>query len=379
MKNLRNIAVFWYFCTHQLSFNNSSVVNKFRVFAVLVIALLIAGGCKFFGIDAFSGSTLIWESGANNYFNREKPTALPFAGKILITGEVEKDHFVNTSGMPWHSVTIKEYAPSGDSMRFEGAFRYDGYALCDILSTVKVNKLSKEDFYPPVDLYVEIWNNKGEYTVFSWGEIFYSADPYKVILAKSVSRVIPGKTGELWSLPEESKVVAGNDLVTVRNISDPIKIVIKSLKGDFKVNRDPEIFTSAKLTFGVDGDRANTREITSLPADLPVIRSKSVYYGQSMGYKGEKEFEGVDFGLVMKSVFPANHSIFKSAIVCVEGIDGYRAAFSFSEIVNRSDYREPLLMTGGSEKGRDGFSLFCRGDMFADRAVKGLSKITVIR
>ena len=66
-------------------------MNKFRVFAVLVIALLIAGGCKFFGIDAFSGSTLIWESGANNYFNREKPTALPFAGKILITGEVEKE------------------------------------------------------------------------------------------------------------------------------------------------------------------------------------------------------------------------------------------------------------------------------------------------
>lgn len=354
-------------------------MNKFRFLAVLVIALFVAGGCKYFGIDAFSGSTLIWESGANNYFNREKPTSLPFIGKVLVTGEVEKDRFVNTSGMPWHSVTIKEYVPSADSMKFEGAFRYDGYALCDILSTIKVNKLSKEDFYPPTDLYVEIWNNKGEYVVFSWGEIFYSADPYKIIMAKSVSRVIPGKTGELWTLPEESKIIAGNDLVTVRNISDPIKIVIKSLKGDFKVERDPANFTSQKLAFGIDGDRNAIREISELPSNLPVISSRSLFYGQSMGYKGEKTFAGVDFSLVMKSVFPADPSIFKNAIVCVEGMDGFRAAFSFSEIVNRSDSREPLLMTGRSEKGREGFSLYCRGDMFADRAIKGLNKITIMR
>ena len=81
----------------------------------------------------------------------------------------------------------------------------------------------------------------------------------------------------------------------------------------------------------------------------------------------------------MKSVFPADPSIFKNAIVCVEGMDGFRAAFSFSEIVNRSDSREPLLMTGRSEKGREGFSLYCRGDMFADRAIKGLNKITIMR
>ena len=96
---------------------------KFRTLAVLVIALFIAGGCKFFGVDAFSGSTLVWESGANNYFNREKPTSLPFIGKILVTGEVVKDQFVNTSGMPWHSVTIKEYSPSADSILIRFLFK----------------------------------------------------------------------------------------------------------------------------------------------------------------------------------------------------------------------------------------------------------------
>lgn len=354
-------------------------MNKFLRYAVLVIALFIAGSCKYLGIDAFSGSTLIWESGANNYFNREKPITLPFAGKILITGEVEKDQFVNTSGLPWHSVTVKEFVPSADSFRFKGAFRYDGFALCDILSTVKVDKESKEDFYPPVDLYVEVWNNDGEYAVFSWGEIFYSADPYKIIFAKSVSRVIPGKTGELWNLPESAKVVAGNDMLTLRNISDPIKIVIKSLKGDFKVNRDPEDFASTKLVFGIDGDRNAVREITDLPSDLPMIDSKSVYYGQSMGYKGQKTFTGKALGQIMRDIFPSDPSVLRRSLVCIEGVDGYRAAFSFSEIVNRNDDRDPLLMSGGAEKGREGFSLFCRGDMFADRAIKGLNKITILR
>lgn len=103
-----------------------------------------------------------------------------------------------------------------DSAKFLGAFRYDGVALCDILSSVKIDKLSKEDFYPPVDLYVEVWNDAGEFAVFSWGEIIYSADVYNIIIAKAATRVVPSKTDEKWEIPSGSKLVVGTDLFAER-------------------------------------------------------------------------------------------------------------------------------------------------------------------
>lgn len=59
-------------------------------------------------------------------------------------------------------------------------------------------------------------------------------------------------------------------------------------------------------------------------------------------------------------------------------MDGYRASFSLSELINRNDQRDPLLMFGASkEKGHEAFSLYAGCDMFADRSIKGLNKITL--
>ena len=97
-----------------------------------------------------------------------------------------------------------------------------------------------------------------------------------------------------------------------------------------------------------------------------------------MGYKGEKEFSGVAINGILSKFYPSNEKSLREGLVCVEGVDGYRASFSLSELINRNDYREPLLMFGsGKEKGRESFSLFAGCDMFADRAIKGLSKITL--
>ncbi len=345
------------------------------LFTVVVSAFICS--CNYLGIDAFSGSTLIWESGANNYFNRDKPHDLPFSGKILITGEVEKDVYIKTNKLPWHSVTVKETVPCGDSLRFLGAFRYDGYALADILSTVKVDKWNKEEFYPPVDLYAEVWNDKGEMALFSWGEIFYSADVYNIIVARSVSRVIPGKTGELWELPQQSKIVCGSDLFSVRNISNPVKIVIRTIRGDFKVDRNPEYFRSDQIDIYHNSD--SLKQL--IPFEYGLFSEAShatIFYGQSMGYKGEKVYRGVPLNVLLQRTFPGDNHSLAQGLVCIEATDGYRASFSLSEIVNRNDNREPLLLFGEEEEGRKGFSLFCTGDMFADRAIKSVSRITLI-
>lgn len=343
---------------------------------ILIFLLCTMYGCKFLNIDAFSGSTLIWESGANNYFNRDSPTELKGVKKILVTGEVVKDVYVDLRRLPWHSAVVKEYVPSSDTFMFTGAFRYDGFALCDILSSVKIEKYYKEEFYPPVDLYVEVWNENGEYAVFSWGELFYSADPYKIIYAISVSRVIPGKTGELWQLPGEAKIVSGNDHISARNISSPVKIVIKSLRGDFKVNRDPEDFTSKNIHI-LQGNKL-IKTISSLADTLPQIHRRTLFYGQSMGFKGEKIYKGIDTRMLFHEVFASVKDNLATGMVCAEAMDGYRAAFSLSELINRTDFREPIIMYGGEEEGREGFSIYVSGDMFADRSVKGLTKITLL-
>ncbi|MFA6334728.1 MAG: hypothetical protein WCX48_04120 [Bacteroidales bacterium] len=349
---------------------------KARLILVTTALFFIISGCKFLHIDGFTGSTLLWESGANNYFNQEKANELKTPKEILITGEVEKDVIISLKNIPWHSVAVREGRMGGDTLNFEGAFRYDGYALCDILSSVKIDKKSKKDFYPPVDLYVEVYNKDGEFATFSWGEIFYSANMYQIIIAKNVTRVIPGKTGELWPLPKTSKIVAGTDRLTVRNISDPVKIVIKSLKGNFIVNRKPEKFYADLLE--LKGPDSLYAKLQKLPENLPVLSCESIYYGHGMGYKGYKTFSGVSLGEVMKPYYPDGEKFLREGLVCIEGVDGYRASFSLSELINRNDQQDPLLMFGsGKDKGYETFSLYASCDMFADRSVKGVNKITL--
>lgn len=347
---------------------------KKRSLVVLIALFFVLSSCKYLHIDGFSGSTLIWESGANNYFNQEAPASLKGATEIFVTGEVEGDQIIKLESLPWHSVTLREVVIDSDTAKFLGTFRYDGYALSDILSSVKIDKKSKEDFYPPVDLYIEIWNEKGEYAVFSWGELMYSSDVYNIILAKEVTRVIPGKTGEKWNLPQEMKLVAGGDMFAERAISSPTKIVIKSLTGDFKVNRDPEVFQAPFLAVSAGG--LDVDSLFALPADLGLVTKKTIYYGHGQGYKGVKSFTGVPLDGVLKNLLPADKKSLREGLVCIEAVDGYRASFSLSEILNRVDAMEPLLMYGiGGEKGRESFSLYASADMFADRSIKGVSKI----
>ena len=347
-----------------------------RSLLVLLALFLSLTSCKYLHIDGYSGSTLIWESGANNYFNTESPSDLKTVNEILITGETDGDQKILLEKLPWHSVTVREVIMESDSAKFLGAFRYDGVALCDILSSVKIDKLSKEDFYPPVDLYVEVWNDAGEFAVFSWGEIIYSADVYNIIIAKAATRVVPSKTDEKWEIPSGSKLVVGTDLFAERGILNPSKIVIKSLKGDFKVNRDPEIFYSNKLDVLKGGELIAS--FNSIPENLPKLDRRTIYYGHGMGYKGVRTFSGVRADGLLRGILPMDKRSLREGLICIEAVDGYRATFSLSELINRVDGMEPLIMFGdGAEKGRETFSLYADNDMFADRSIKGISKITL--
>ncbi len=65
----------------------------------------------------------------------------------------------------------------------------------------------------------------------------------------------------------------------------------------------------------------------------------------------------------------------RSGIMCITGQDGYRSALSYSEIFNRNDQQEFLLIKTAT--GEDGglFRMFAASDFFSDRAVKSVSEI----
>ncbi|HHV40834.1 MAG TPA: hypothetical protein GXX61_05600 [Bacteroidales bacterium] len=352
-------------------------MKRFWLF-ILPLLALPASSCISVGLDAVSGSTLIWNSGSNNYFNREAYTTLSGPKKLWIDGEVEQPTEVKLSKFPLRTVTVKEatYCKEGDSIAFLGAYRYEGYALCDILSGLKVDKASKEDLWPPIDLYIEIRNQAGDKAVFSWGEIFYSANMYGIVIAKRVTRVIPGKTGELWDLPTEMKLISTTDQISVRNIPSPTHISVHSLRGNYVVNRAPEVLENDPGRLAVQTSFKDTAAVlTELPKDLPVVTYPVLFYGNSTGYKGIREFSGQMLSRVIAPWFPSNdyHTV-QTGMLSIAGVDGFRAAFSVSEIVNRNDHKEILLRQDGVS-----FSIYTACDAFADRSIKGLSEIRLIQ
>ena len=344
---------------------------------ILIATAFLAPSCISLDLDAISGSTLVWNSGSNNYFNREAYTTLQGPNRLFIDGEVEQTTEIRLSRYPLRTVTVKEavWCEEGDSIAFLGTFRYDGYALCDILSTLKVDKASKEDLWPPIDVYIEVRNDAGEMTVFSWGEIFYSANMYGIVIAKRVTRVIPGKTGELWKLPSTMKVVSETDLVSVRNIKNPTHITIRSLKGNYVVNRDSLVLENYPGRIGIQTSLEDTLAVITRPdSELPVITYPVLFYGNSTGYKGVREFSGQMLSRMIQPWFPSDdYKTVQTGMLSIAGVDGFRAAFSLAEVVNRNDNREILLMQRGKS-----FSLYTAPDAFADRCIKGLSEIRLI-
>jgi hypothetical protein len=62
--------------------------------------------------------------------------------------------------------------------------------------------------------------------------------------------------------------------------------------------------------------------------------------------------------------------------VILHGADGYRAVFTFSEIVNRNDNGKLLWMLRSQEGGK--YRLLPTYDFFSDRAIKSLHKIEMV-
>ena len=308
----------------------------------------------------------------NDFYDNAKTYELALQ-PVKVEGEIENPGMVDFSKLPLRSVIVKETLLSDGGDQFVGAYRYDGYALYDILNHIKLNKKNKKEFNPIIDLYVQIENNLGEKVNISWGEIYYPNHLQEIIIATRVMRIVPSKTNELWPLPEQSKLVVATDLITERNISNPIKITVKSYPKSFKTVKGLKPLYSPKIDIYKENKLVET--LTENPTNLPKEKFHTIFYGRGRGIHSTQPFTGVMLKTVLGKHVEMNKKNIQEGIFLVTAKDGYRGVFTYSEVMNRNDQSEILLVCRPNVKDDGIFRLFPACDFFSDRAIKGITEI----
>ena len=311
----------------------------------------------------------------NNFYDNAPTYHLPLSN-LTVEGEIENPGPVDFSKLTKRSVIVKETLfKDGGSDQFTGAFRYDGYSLFDILNERYLKKLNAEDFKPIIDLFVVIENDKGERAVFSWGEIYYPNVLHDIIIATDVMRIVPSKTNDLWVLPKESKVVSAHDLITERNISSPTNIVVISYPRKYEIRRDLSPMVNETVNF-FSGE-THLQSFTEIPPEFRQEILHTIFYGRGRGIHSTQPFTGVPVRDYVKNSIKPTRETLRNGMVVFAGMDGYRAVFSLSEIMNRNDQAQVLIVPCPGEKDGGNFRIFPPADFFSDRAVKALCEIRI--
>jgi hypothetical protein len=313
----------------------------------------------------------------NDFYDDSETFSLKGATSIEVAGEIGNPGVIDITGLPLRSIVIKEAMAQGDSNRFIGAYRYDGYSLYDILDRIVLKKKNEAEFPPIIDIYVKVENNRGESAVISWGEIYYPAHRNEIIIATKAARIVPSKTKDLWPLPEETKLIVGSDLLTERNISDPVKITVFSSSLSYPVNRELNQMSSPDIKI-YNGDKF-LADINQAPVSAEKLKYETIFYGRGRGIHSTTPFQGYLLKDVLKPYFKIDRENIRTGYFVFAAVDGYRCVFTFSEIFNRNDQAEVIMVE--DPKNMDGgvFRLFPSADFFSDRAVKAISEIRLIR
>ena len=311
----------------------------------------------------------------NNFYDNEETYSLGL-NEIEVAGEVENPGWVDLSKLSKHSVIVKETLLKGDSDVFVGAYRYDGYSLFDILNDRILKKKNEKEFRPIIDVYIEIENKKGEKVIVSWGEIYYTNFLHNAIIATDIMRIVPSKTKDLWPLPDRSKLVIANDLLSERNIPEPVKITVKSCDRSFPVNREMDPLFSPEIKVYDQNDPVMT--VRNEIQDQQKETLHTIFYGKGRGIHSTQPFTGYFLKTLFSEKLKITQSRLRNGIFLIVGIDGYRSVYTYSEIMNRNDQAEVLLVPCKDVKDGGAWRIFPSCDFFSDRAVKAVSGIYLL-
>lgn len=317
-----------------------------------------------------------WDSTdrTNDFYDDAETVNLPGPTEIEIAGEIGEPVKIDLKKLRKHSVIVKETILKNETDSFVGAYRYEGVSLYDILNEVVLKKANEKDFKPIIDLFVEVENANKEKVVLSWGEIYYPVHRHEVLIATQVMRIVPSKTRELWTLPETTKLVVGHDLITARNISQPVKITVKSypLKGvDVQKDMKPLYSKDFRITDG----KKTFETLTEYPAGMAMQNYPAIFYGRGKGIHSTQPFKGVLMKEILGKYFPVTNEKLMRGLFVAVAKDGYRSVYTYSEIMNRNDQSELLLIAHPELKDDAVFRLYPAMDFFSDRAVKALTEV----
>jgi len=340
---------------------------------LFIIVLAFIGACKQ-QPDANSGATAGYNKTGNSVFHQTDETKM-FAGTLEILGEVKNPGIVDFDKLYKREVIAKEALEVADSVQFVGAYRYKGFSLFDILNPFMVEKKNKDKFRPEIDLYVVIENAKGDSVTFSWSELFYSSPLHNIIIATESAPVKPHKTEVNYPVSATWKIVAANDLLSIRNLENPTKITVKSFdQKEYKIEKGLDPCYSENVKVIVHNQLTCTVEKQPKTEQMP--KYNSIFYGMGKGFHGSPVFQGPDLA---NSIAPAitaikNEKIGKS-LICVVGIDGYRVIYSYSELFNRADQIKAILDIPENNNKTGYYRFYHPANFFADYSVRGLMKI----
>lgn len=308
----------------------------------------------------------------NNDFYDDGPTYILAQNSIVVDGEIVNPGEIDFSHLPLRSVIVKETKLKEKEPDFVGAYLYQGYSLYDILNNRKIQKNNQNEFKQIIDLYVEIKSDSGESVFLTWGEIYYPFNRHQIIIATKVTPIIPKQGNQQWPIPQRIKLVVAPDLISERNISSPVRITVKSLDVDLDIDPNAPLY-SPKIS--VYNERVKRLQIDEYPNYLEKYIYPTVFYGRGMGIHGVTPFYGAPLRYILKPYFPITKANLRRGIFVIAAVDGYRGAFSFSELFNHNDQSEILLIDRGEDPKGGKFSLFVSADYFSDRAIKAICDI----
>jgi hypothetical protein len=289
---------------------------------------------------------------------------------ISIQGEVQNPGPVSLPSLPIRSIAIKEMGIENGQRVFKGAFFVNGYSLYDILKSKNFKKASENTFGSPVDLYIFVENEKGEKAAFSWGEIYYR-NSFDILITKTIQPLNPARAKVSYVLPETPRLICGGDLLNVRFISNPKKITVRSYHGSMPKEKPKDIY-SPELTVV---SKAGTFKIGDIGSSVEKRTYSDVGYGHGMGFKGNESVTGYLLKDVLAANFKPTPEMLREWIAIGSAKDGYRVALSLSEIMNRGDNQDFLLLDKKDSPGSGRYLLYPTADFFADRDVRAIEKL----
>jgi len=285
----------------------------------------------------------------------------------------------------FNSDTLKAFVPTclftreiNETKTYEGAYRYHGIPIINILDGIKIKKSADSAFDGPHDIIVQFKSRNGKISSCSYGELVMSGNMFNYILAYKREPIQPSKEGDTYkkNMHKENikglRLVIASDADTSRYLDDVVEINLT----------EPNI-NSLALPKTEKGKQCTSNQIVCISHDARHLATFSntkeqtvsqwVQVGHGRGYKGIVQADGYN----LKSFLYNNFwHIPRNAWFMFVGCDGYRCIFSYREIFEQDTGDKLMIATQINKKPAPGnLMVASTGDFFVDRCVWGLSHI----